>query len=127
MGAAKSEKSSADPKLTEFAMRDPALTQRVAATLQRELGSERVKDISPEMASEDFSQFQRAGVPTLMLRIGAVEQTKYDTAMKSGATLPSLHSALFAPDRERTIKAAVAAEVLSLRELMPADAAVSPK
>ena len=106
---------------------DPALTQRVAASLQRELGSERVKDISPEMASEDFSQFQRAGVPTLMLRIGAVEQTKYDTAMKSGATLPSLHSALFAPDRERTIKAAVAAEVLSLRELMPADAAVSPK
>jgi len=32
--------------------------------------------------------------------------------------LPSLHSPLFAPDRERTIKTAIAAEVISLRELM---------
>ena len=106
---------------------DPALTQRVTAALVRELGSERVKDIPPEMASEDFAEFQRAGVPTLMLRIGAVEQTKYDVAMKSGATLPSLHSALFAPDRVPTIKAAVAAEVLGLRELMPATAGLAPK
>ncbi len=106
---------------------DPALTQRVAATLLRELGPAQVKDIPPEMASEDFSAFQRAGVPTLMLRIGAVEQTKYDAAMKSRATLPSLHSALFAPDREPTIKAAVAAEVLTLRELMPANAKRAPK
>ena len=80
--------------------------------LTRELGSGRVEDVSPEMASEDFSEYQLAGVPTLMLRIGAVEQTKYDAAMKSGAPLPSLHSSLFAPDREPTLKAAIAAEVI---------------
>jgi hippurate hydrolase len=79
------------------------------------------------MAADDFSEFQRAGVPTLMLRIGAVEKTKYDAAIKSGATLPSLHSPLFAPDREPTIKAAVAAEVVALRELMPAAAAMPQK
>jgi hippurate hydrolase len=73
------------------------------------------------MASEDLSQFQLAGVPTLMLRVGAVPQAKYDDAMKTGASLPSLHSALFAPDREPTIKAAIQAEVLALRELMPAN------
>jgi hippurate hydrolase len=100
-------------------LNDPALTQRVAAALVRELGPEQAKDVPPEMASEDFSEFQRAGVPTLMLRIGAVEQAKYDASLKSGATLPSLHSALFAPDRQPTIKAAVAAEVVALRELMP--------
>jgi amidohydrolase len=99
---------------------DPALTQRVAAALLRDLGPHQVMDRPPEMASEDFSEFQRAGVPTLMLRVGAVERAKYDAAMKSGAPLPSLHSALFAPDREPTIKAAVAAEVIALRELMPA-------
>ncbi len=98
---------------------DPALTQRVAAALQREMGSKQVIDMPPEMVSEDFSEFQRAGVPTLMLRIGAVNQVKYDAALKSGDVLPSLHSALFAPDREPTIKAAVAAEVIALRELMP--------
>lgn len=81
----------------------------------------------PEMASEDLSELPRAGVPTLMLRVGAVEPSAFDAAMKSGATLPSLHSPLFAPDRERTIKAAVAAEVLGLRELMPANAATAAK
>jgi hippurate hydrolase len=92
----------------------------VAAVLVRELGPAQAKDTPPEMASEDFSEFQLAGVPTLMLRIGAVEQAKYDAAMKSGAQLPSLHSSQFAPDREPTIKAAMLAEVLALRELMPA-------
>jgi hippurate hydrolase len=95
--------------------------------LLRELGAPQVMDTPPEMASEDFSEFQRAGVPTLMLRIGAVEQAKYDAALKSGDSLPSLHSALFAPDRGPTMKAAVAAEVIALRELMPPNAGFAPK
>jgi amidohydrolase len=97
---------------------DPALTRRVADALLRELGPERVKDTPPEMASEDFSELHRAGVPTLALRIGTVEPGKFEATMKSGAMLPSLHSPLFAPDRERTIKAAVTAEVIALRELL---------
>lgn len=97
---------------------DPALTERVATALVREMGSEVVKDAPPEMASEDFSELHRAGVPTLMLRVGAVEKSKYDAAMKSGSALPSLHSSLFAPDREPTIKSAIAAEVVALRALM---------
>ncbi|MDQ6886554.1 MAG: amidohydrolase [Gemmatimonadota bacterium] len=105
---------------TQALVNDSALTRRVSAVLIRELGSTRAKDTPPEMASEDFAEFQLAGVPTLMLRIGAVEQGKYDAAMKSGAPLPSLHSSQFAPDREPTIKAAMLAEVIALRELMPA-------
>jgi amidohydrolase len=99
---------------------DAELTKRVTAALLRELGPARVKDVPPEMAAEDFSDFQRAGVPTLMLRIGAVKQTTFDAALQSGAALPSLHSPLFAPDPEPTIKAAIAAEVIALRELMAA-------
>jgi amidohydrolase len=104
---------------THALVNDPALTQRVSQALIRELGAERVKDIPPEMASEDFSEFPRAGVPSLMLRIGAWEQSKFETMLQSGAPLPSLHSPFFAPEREKTIKAAVTAEVLSLRELLP--------
>jgi hippurate hydrolase len=107
------------PTATDALVNDSALTQRISSMLIRELGSERVKEVAPEMPSEDLSQFQLAGVPTLMLRIGAVPQAKFDDAMKTGASLPSLHSALFAPDREPTIKAAMQAEVLALRELMP--------
>jgi hippurate hydrolase len=104
---------------TQALVNDSALTRRVSAVLIREFGPARTKDVPPEMASEDFAEFQLAGVPTLMLRIGAVEQAKYDAAMKSGTPLPSLHSSQFAPDREPTIKAAMITEVLALRELMP--------
>jgi amidohydrolase len=114
-----------EPKIERFEganalVNDPDLTKRVAGALTRELGAARLRDTGPEMASEDFSEFQGAGIPTLMLRIGATEQSKFDAAMKSGAALPSLHSPLFAPDREKTIKGAIAAEVIGLRELMPA-------
>jgi len=101
---------------------DPQMTTRVTAALLRELGPARVQDVPPEMIAEDYSDYQRAGVPTLMLRIGAVKQSTFDAAMKSGAALPSLHSPLFAPDPEPTIKAAAAAEIVALRELMPAGA-----
>lgn len=103
---------------TDALVNDPALTKRVSDALIREMGAEQVKPTMPEMVSEDFSAYQLAGVPTLMLRIGAAERTKYDAAMKSGTALPGLHSSQFAPDREPTLKAAIAAEVLALRELM---------
>ena len=101
---------------------DPGLTQRIATALSKALGPARVKEVGPEMGSEDFSRFHKAGIPTLMLRVGAVAPAAFEAAETSGATLPSLHSPLFAPDRERTLKTAITAEVLALRELMPARA-----
>ena len=52
------------------------------------------------------------------MRLCSVEPDKFAAAKAAGTQLPSLHSPLFAPDRERTIKTAIAAEVISLRELM---------
>jgi len=104
---------------TNALVNDTVLTQRVSAMLIRELGSSRVRDLPPESASEDFSEFQRAGIPTLMLRVGATEPAVYDKAMHDGVTLPSLHSASFRPDLQPTLKAAITAELLTLRELMP--------
>ena len=48
---------------TDALVNDPALTQRVSGALLRALGPERVKEFAPEMASEDFSRFPKAGVP----------------------------------------------------------------
>jgi hippurate hydrolase len=92
----------------------------VSAALLRQLGAERVKDTAPEMISENFSVFGEGGIPLLMFRIGATSQSALDEAAKTGVPVPSLHSAKFAPEREPTIKAAATAEVLALRELMPA-------
>ncbi|MEO5820344.1 MAG: amidohydrolase [Vicinamibacteraceae bacterium] len=104
---------------TDALVNDAALTQRVSGALLRALGPERVKEVEPEMASEDFSRFHKAGIPTLTLRVGAATPAAFEASEKGGAPLPSLHSPLFAPDRERTLKGAIIAEVLSLRELMP--------
>jgi hippurate hydrolase len=97
---------------------DSALTQRVSSALTRELGSARIIDAPPEMVSEDFGRFQLGGVPTLMLRVGAIERAKYEQAAKTGERLPGLHSSQFYPDREPVMKAAIMAEVIALRELL---------
>jgi hippurate hydrolase len=99
---------------------DSALTRRVSAALVRAMGGSNAVAGEAEMVSEDFSVFQLAGIPSLQLRVGAVAPAKFAAAMKSGETLPSLHSSGFAPDLEPTMKAAIMAEVISLRELMPA-------
>jgi amidohydrolase len=97
---------------------DADLTERVAAALTKELGPERVRDAPPEMVSEDFSEWPLAGIPALMLRVGATDRAKYEDAMKTGAALPSLHSAQFAPQLDPTLKAAISAEVIALRTLL---------
>src|SRR6185295_14361730 len=102
----------------EALINDPALAARVSAALLRELGANQVKEAQREMIGEDFAEWHIAGVPSLTLRIGATPREKFDAAEKGGAPLPTLHSALFAPDAETTIKAAVAAEVIALRELL---------
>ncbi len=92
---------------TDATYNDPALTQRVAAVLSNALGSANVTQIPPTMGAEDFSEFGKAGVPAMMFSIGAVEPQKYEKAKATGASLPSLHSPEFAPDRERTIRTGV--------------------
>jgi amidohydrolase len=98
---------------------DPALTRRLAAALSKQLGAENVQEKRPEMVAEDFGEFGKAaGVPSVQLRVGAVEPSKYEAAMKAGTPLPSLHSSGFAPDRERTIKAAATVLTLSALDLL---------
>ena len=98
---------------------DPVVIRRLAAMLSRELGADNVKEASPEMVAEDFGEFGKAaGVPSVLLRIGAVEPSKYEAAMKNGTPLPSLHSSGFAPDRERTIRTAATTLTLCALELL---------
>jgi amidohydrolase len=104
--------------VAEAMSNDPALAARLQKALVRDLGADQVKDEKPEMVSEDFTEWSIAGVPSVMMRIGAVPKDKYEAAMKNDTPLPSLHSSQFAPDAEPTIKAAIAAEVLALRELL---------
>ena len=68
------------------------------------------------MTSEDFSQYGRAGVPAVLLHIGAVSPA----ALASGRPLPDLHSPEWAPELEPTLRSLVKAEVVMLTELLVA-------
>ena len=103
---------------------DPALAARLTTALRRGLGNANVVPGEPRTGSEDFGVFGRvAGVPSVQLSIGAVEPGKFASAKAAGTTVPGLHSPLFAPDREPTIRTAVAAFTLSVLELVGTPAA----
>jgi len=97
---------------------DPELTKRVAAALSKTLGQANVVEIPPKMVFEDFSEFSLAGVPSVIFYVGGVEPAKFAAAQQSGTPLPGLHSSLWAPDREPTLKTAIAAETAALLEVL---------
>src|SRR6266404_651217 len=103
---------------THATYNDPALARRMQPALAAALGASNVIEGQPVMGSEDFSEFVRAGVPGFFLRVGAVNPAKYSEVNGDKTKLPSLHSALFAPDREPTLRTSIASEVAVLRELL---------
>ena len=108
-------------KLTETTIavyNDPKLTERLVGSLRRSLGDANVVEIPPKMVSEDFSYYAQGGIPEAMFHVGAVNVEKFAEAQRSGMQLPSLHSALFAPDFQPTLRVAMATEVTELLELM---------
>jgi amidohydrolase len=104
---------------SEVVFNDPTLAARLTTALRRGLGDARVVPVEPTTGSEDFGVFGRvAGVPSIQLRVGSVEPGEFAKAAAQGRLVPGPHSALFAPDRERTIRSGVAAFTLSVLELL---------
>ena len=94
---------------------DPALIERIAAAVTKELGTANVKKIDPLMVSEDFGLYSLDHkIPAVMLNLGAVDPSRIAT----GEPLPSLHSSKFAPVAEATIRGGVRAVVASVVELL---------
>ena len=101
---------------TEAVYNDPEITARLVAALRRDLGSDSAMEMPAKMTSEDFSAYGRAGVRSVLLHIGAVSPE----ALASGAKLPDLHSPLWHPELEPTLRSLVSAEVVMLTDLLPA-------
>jgi hippurate hydrolase len=97
---------------------DPATTQRVVSALANTLGKDNVVEGKPLMASDDFAEYGKAGVPSVMLSLGAVNPAKFDAAQKSGEPVPSPHSSLFAPDEEPSMKTGIMVETTAVLELL---------
>ncbi len=98
---------------------DPALTSRLAKVFGRAFGEENVVPFEPQMVSEDFGAFGRAaGAPSVMFFIGASNPEAFAKARAAGTVVPNVHSPLFAPDRERTIRTGVTVLTLSALDLL---------
>jgi hippurate hydrolase len=103
----------------ESTYNDPALTERLAKALTKGMGAPNVVRIDPLMVSEDFGRFGLDhAIPATMLNVGAVDPAK----IASGARLPSLHSAEFAPVPEPTLRGGIKAMTLSVLELLAGSA-----
>ncbi len=97
---------------------DPQTTMRLASRLKQVLGEGNVVEERPIMASDDFAEYRSAGIPSVMLSLGAVDPAKFAEAQKTGERLPGPHSPLFAPDREPSLKTGIEAETAAILELM---------
>ena len=98
---------------------DPKLSERLAAALRRGLGETNVVPGEQVMVSEDFGAFgTAAGAPSVLLWVGAAEPTELASAKAAGTFVPNIHSALFAPDRVRTIRTGTTVLTLAALELL---------
>jgi len=97
---------------------DPKLTLRLAAALKKSLGEEQVIEMPQKMTSEDFAEYGRAGVPSALLHIGAVDAAKLAEARRTGVPVPPPHSPGWAPVLEPTLTSALRAEITALLELL---------
>jgi len=102
---------------------DPVLTRHLAATLEAALGKGNVVVRPPTMGSEDYSVFVEQGVPSFYFALGVADPEKLKQAKAVGKELPSLHSPLFAPVAEPSLRTGITAEVAVLRDLLQGSAA----
>jgi amidohydrolase len=98
---------------------DPELSERIAAAIGRTIGKDNVIKTEPLMVSEDFGRLSLDHqIPAFMFWLGAVEPSRVEAARKSGKTLPSLHSSLFEPLPEPTLRTGIKAMTTAVLELM---------
>ncbi|NOY43666.1 MAG: amidohydrolase [Planctomycetes bacterium] len=97
---------------------DPELTERIVPTIKQVFGEAKVTEMKPSMGGEDFGRIGREGVPILMLKLGAVNQSRLDEYKQQGTMPPSLHSPKFYPDPAETITTGVTTFVTAVLELL---------
>ena len=99
---------------------DPALTQRVTRALGVALGEGSVLKRLPVMGAEDFGLYGRTAdkIPICMFWLGTISPEVVKESLRTGKSLPSLHSSLYAPQPEPSIKTGVTAMSTAVLELI---------
>jgi hippurate hydrolase len=99
----------------------PELTRRLGAVIATAVGKNNVVPAEPVMGGEDFGYFGRTAenIPICIFWLGAVSRERIEESQKPGGKpLPSLHSNLFAPTPDPTIKTGVKAMTAAALDLL---------
>ena len=102
-------------KVTEGAksvVNDAELAARGGAVLKAAFGEKARLLSEPNSASEDYSEFIKAGVPSFYFGLGGLDPKDLAAAQAANTPVPGNHSPLFAPVPEPTIR--TGAEAMSL-------------
>lgn len=100
---------------------DKAVVDRTVAALKAQLGDPKVVQVPPITASEDFSEFVNAGVPSMFFFIGVIDPKEFaQSRQPGGKPVPFNHSPFFAPVPEPSIKLGVQAMTTAVLSAMGA-------
>lgn len=109
-----------ETEVTAATYNDPKLLERLTGAFKKTLGEENVVAMSPVMGSEDFGYLSlEQKIPSVIFWLGAVDPIKVKQSKETGTPLPSLHSPLFAPLPEPTLRTGVRAMTAAVLELLP--------
>jgi hippurate hydrolase len=108
-----------DTQFTTALYNDPQLTERLATAFAKALGQDNVVKLQPVMMSEDFGALSLdQKIPAVQFTLGAVDPAKVKLSKETGTSLPSLHSALFAPLPEPALRTGIKAMTSAVLDLM---------
>jgi hippurate hydrolase len=108
-----------ETEVTAATYNDPQLTERLAAVFVKALGANNVVKVAPAMASEDFGYLSLdQKIPATDFWLGAVDPARVKESKETGTPLPSLHSALFQPLPEPTLRTGIKATTAAVLELL---------
>lgn len=93
---------------------DQAIADRTGAVFQAAFGDKARVIPSPAAASEDYSEFILAGVPSLFFMIGGFDGQKLAQDRRDGRPAPTPHTSDYAPVPEPTIRTGVVAMTLAV-------------
>jgi hippurate hydrolase len=89
---------------------DPDSVERVRRAFRKQFGDDRIVDIPPVSASEDFGSFGGEwGVPSVFWFVGGTDPDTYEQAKQAGrlSELPTNHNPRFAPVLHPTLETGV--------------------
>jgi len=97
---------------------DAALTARSGAVLKAAFGDKARQTREPGTASEDYSEFVMAGVPSFYFGLGGLDPKDLAKAAETHTPVPGNHSPFFAPVPEPSIRTGTEAMSLVLLDVM---------